>query len=345
MQEAKLYEKLKNNAVRCLACKHYCIIPEGKTGICSTRGNEGGKLYLYTHSLPAALAIDPIEKKPLFHYKPGSRVFSIGTFGCNFRCSFCQNWDLSQFPKKEAKREAGKAKVLIEINSTHLSPEEAVEKAIAHGSQGMAYTYNEPVIWSEYAEETAELARKNGLFNVFVSSGYETEEALDFLKYIDAYNIDLKAFTERFYKEICGTKLENVLETIKSIYKRKKWMEITTLIIPGENDGEEELRNIAEFIKELSPGIPWHISAFHPDYKMLDKPVTPIKTLEKAYKIGKEVGLKYIYIGNVVGNEKENTYCPKCNSLLIKRFGFEVIENHVVDGRCEFCGYKIDGVF
>ncbi len=345
MEEAKLYKKLENNAVRCTACKHYCIIPEGKTGICSIRGNENGKLYLYTYATPAAIAIDPIEKKPLFHYKPGTKVFSIGTFGCNFRCSFCQNWDLSQFPKAEAKRTAERAKVLIKRNSTKLSPEEAVEKAILYGCQGIAYTYNEPVIWSEYAESIAEKAKKQGLFNVFVSSGYETEEALDFLKHIDAYNIDLKGFTERFYKEICGTKLENVLDTIKSIYKRKKWIEITTLIIPEENDGEEELRNIARFIKELSPKIPWHISAFHPDYKMLNKPRTPLSSLEKAYRIGKEEGLEYIYIGNVIGNEKENTYCPKCNTLLIRRYGFEVLENNIIAGHCPKCSYEIAGIF
>ena len=345
MKEAKLYEKLKNKAVRCLACKHYCIIPEGKTGICSIRGNENGKLFLYTYSTPAAIAVDPIEKKPLFHYRPGSRVFSIGTFGCNFRCSFCQNWDLSQYPKQEAKREAKKANVLIKIHSVNLTPEDAVSKAILTGYSGIAYTYNEPTIWSEYAEETAELAHKQGLFNVFVSSGYESEEALDFLKHIDAYNIDLKAFTDRFYKELCGTKLDNVLETIKSIYRRKKWMEITTLIIPGENDSEEELRNIASFIKELSPSIPWHVSAFHPDYKMLDKPPTPLSKLEEAYNIGKEEGLEYIYVGNVYTEDKENTYCPKCNTLLIKRRGFEVVENNLISGHCPKCNYKISGVF
>ena len=345
MKKAKLFNKLKNNVVKCFACKHYCIIPEGKTGICSIRGNEGGELYLYTHSMPSAVAIDPVEKKPLFHFKPGSKVFSIGTFGCNFRCSFCQNWQLSQFPKSESARNAEKARALIKMNSVPLSPEDAVEKALRYRCEGFAYTYNEPAIWAEYAEEISSLASKKGMFNIFVSSGYETEEALNFLKYIDAYNIDLKAFSEEFYRKICGTKLENVLDTIKSIYKRKKWIEITTLVIPGENDDDEQLLEIASFIKELSSSIPWHISAFHPDYKMMDKERTPLSTLEKAYHIGKEVGLEYIYIGNVFGNEKENTYCPKCHFILIRRKGFEVIENRINKGRCEKCGYKIKGVF
>ena len=344
-KEAVLYKKLDNNKVQCLACKHYCIIPEGRTGICSIRGNENGKLYLYTHSFPAAVALDPIEKKPFFHFKPGTKVFSIGTFGCNFRCAFCQNWELSQFPKKESRYFAEKARVLVKLNSTYLPPEKAVENAILYGSQGLAYTYNEPAVWSEYAKDIAKLAKQKGLFNLFVSSGYESIEALDYLEEIDAYNIDLKAFSERFYRTICGTKLEGVLETIKELYKRKKWIEITTLVIPKENDSEEELREIARFIASLSRDIPWHISRFHPDYLMRNKPITPLSTLEKAYKIGKEEGLKYIYIGNVPGNEKENTYCPKCGKLLIKRFGFEVLENHVIGGRCEYCGEKIAGVW
>ena len=346
LKEAFLYKRLDKKKVQCLACKHRCIIPEGKTGLCATRGNENGRLYLYTYAYPAAINLDPIEKKPLFHFYPGTWVYSLGTFGCNFRCSFCQNWELSQFPKKESKFYSLKAKQLIQSNSTFLPPQKAVENALYYRADGIAYTYNEPAIWAEYAHDIAEIAKKHGLFNVFVSSGYETDEALDYLDVIDAYNVDLKAFSNEFYLKYCGTKLDNVLETIKSIYRRKKWIEITTLVIPGENDSEEQLKGIAEFIKnELSRDVPWHITRFHPDYKMLDKEVTPLQTLEKAFNIGKEAGLNYIYIGNVLGTDKETTYCPRCGKPLIERYGFRILSYHIKNGRCEYCGAKIAGKF
>jgi pyruvate formate lyase activating enzyme len=342
--EAKLYRKLPNNEVECLACKHRCRIVDGRTGICSVRGNEGGKLHLYVYGHPVAVNLDPVEKKPLFHFYPGSWVYSIGTFGCNFRCLFCQNWDISQFPKAETKWLAFPSKQWILRRSLDLSPERAVEEAKRLGADGMAYTYNEPAIWAEYAEDIAELARKEGMFNVFVSSGYETEEALDYLKAIDAYNIDLKGFTDDFYRRMCGTRLDYVLDTIKSVYKRGKWLEITTLVIPGENDSEEQLRGIASFIRnELSPDVPWHITAFHPDYKLLNKEPTPVQTLIRAREIGKEEGLNFVYIGNVWAPDGETTFCPKCGFKLVVREGFRIVEYNIKDGKCPRCGTKIPG--
>ncbi len=332
------------NVARCNLCKHRCVIPEGKTGICGTIGNENGKLISYVKYFPAAIHLDPIEKKPLFHFYPGSLVYSIGTFGCNFRCSFCQNWELSQFPKVESQHISSKAKVLIRSNSLHKTPEEIVHEALRLNSRGIAYTYNEPTIWAEYAAEISDLAHRQGLFNVFVSSGYETNETLDMLKYIDAYNIDIKAFTKEFYLKYCGTRLDYVLDTIKEIYKRKKWIELTTLVIPGENNND--LEDIALFIKnELDNNVPWHITAFHPDYKMKDKQPTPYYMLENGFRIAKKVGLNYVYLGNVFSNDRENTYCPKCNTLLIERHGFKIVKNNLVDGRCPVCKTKISGFF
>jgi pyruvate formate lyase activating enzyme len=345
-KEAVLYKKLKGKTVRCLACKHYCTIPDGRVGICSTRGNENGKLYSYVYGRPAAVNMDPIEKKPFFHCNPGTELFSIGTFGCNFRCAFCQNWEMSQFPKQEALNKATNSRNLIWQRSNALPPEMAVKLALQYKADGMAYTYNEPTIWAEYAEDIAKLASKNGLFNVFVSSGYETEEALKFLKHIDYYKIDLKGFTEEFYARNCGTKLANVLETIKAVYKMGKHLEIVTLVIPGENDSDEQLKGMAEFIAGIDKNIPWHVTQFHPEYKMMDKPITPNQTLIKARDIGKKAGLRYVYIGNTYVENAENTYCPKCNALLVGRNFFNINFFDITpEGKCPKCGEKIYGVW
>jgi pyruvate formate lyase activating enzyme len=345
-KEAELYKKLGSGSVKCVACKHYCTIKDGSVGICSTRGNEGGKLYSYVYGRPAAVEMDPVEKKPLFHHNPGTMLFSIGTYGCNFRCSFCQNWEMSQFPKEESLRKAKNAKNLIWKRSNTLPPEMAVKLAKQYGADGIAYTYNEPAIWAEYAEDIAKLAASESLSNAFISSGYETEEALDYLKHIDTYKIDLKGFTENFYARNCGTKLSNVLDTIKSVYKRGKHLEIVTLVIPGENDSDEQLKGMAEFIAGIDTNIPWHVTQFHPDYKMADKPVTPVETLVKARDIGKKAGLRYIYIGNTYVPGGEDTHCPKCNALLVGRDSFNVNFFDVSpEGKCPKCGEKIYGVW
>ncbi|MCX6773465.1 MAG: AmmeMemoRadiSam system radical SAM enzyme [Candidatus Micrarchaeota archaeon] len=345
MKKASLYRKFEGKALRCTACKHYCIIAEGMTGICHTMGNIRGKLYSFVYGHPAAVNIDPIEKKPFFHLNPGSSFFSIGTYGCNFRCSFCQNWDLSQFPKEEANFSSQMASDLIRKRSGELSPEKAVELALQYGCDGIAYTYNEPVIWSEYAEDIAKLAHDKGLLNVFVSSGYETEEALDYLKHIDAYKIDLKGFREDFYTRNCGTKLSNVLDTIRSVWKRDKHLEIVTLVIPGENDDDEQLKGMADFIAGISPDVPWHVTQFHPDYKMMDKPITPVETLVKARDIGKKAGLRYVYIGNTPTENGENTYCPHCNALVVGREFYSINYFDIKDGNCGKCGKAIYGMW
>jgi len=299
-----------------------------------------------------------VEKKPLFHFLPGSLIYSIGTLGCNFGCEFCQNWQLSQSPKllrnqaiKEAKsiQKATQAvKQFIHEQSIYLPPKKVIEQALTYGVKSIAFTYNEPTIFAEYAYDVMKQAKKHGLKGVFVSSGFETKETLDLLApYIDAYNIDLKGASEKFYRQVTHTKLKPVLETIQEIYKRGKWIEVTTLLIPGYNTSAKDLKFIANFITSLSKDIPWHVSAFYPHYKMLDALPTSLKTLKKAYDIGKKAGLKYVYTGNIPNQNTESTYCPKCNHLLIKRQGYQA-ENVRLDpktSQCKFCGTKITGVF
>ncbi len=281
--------KHEKGRLRCIACAHRCLISNGKTGICGVRKNISGRLYLLVYGKVAAKHIDPIEKKPLYNFMPNTKAFSIGTFGCNFKCDFCQNYDISQF------REFYGDKILGE----EITPEKIVEEAIKTKCESIAYTYNEPAIFIEFVKDTAEIAKKKKLKNILVTNGYFTKESFDYISnYIDAMNIDLKSFSDEFYKKYCKARLQPVLDTIKRVSKANIHLEITTLIIPGLNDSEQELERIAEFISSLNRNIPWHISRFFHHYKMMDKPVTPIKTLEKASEIGRKY-LKYVYIGNV----------------------------------------------
>lgn len=283
MKECVLYKKLDDKKVKCTACKHFCVISKGKYGICGVRKNVDGKLHLEVYEKPIAVAIDPIEKKPLRRFMPGTRIFSIGTVGCNFKCDFCQNADISQVRQEDR-------------YSVELSPEEIVDYCIENNIPLIAYTYNEPTIFFEYTYDTAKLANQKGIKNVYVSNGYYSAEAIKKISpYLDAINIDLKAFTDEFYKKICGAKLENVLDSIKYTYKLGIWVEITTLLVPDENDSIEEITKIAEFIKSVDEEIPWHVSAFRPAYKMLDRKSMSYKKVERAVKIGKEVGLRYVY--------------------------------------------------
>ena len=340
MKEVRLYKKLKNKAVQCLGCQHKCIIPEGGMGICGAKRNIGGKLYSIVHSLPAAINIDPIEKKPLFHFLPGSRILSIGTLGCNFFCKFCQNWDISQALR--AKKEIPKEEEV----GNYLPPKEVVKLAKEYQTPSIAYTYNEPTIFADYAYETMKLAKKAGLRNVWVSNGYFSDETFKMISpYLDAINIDLKSFSEKFYQNIVGAELEPVKENIKKVYKAGIWLETTTLIIPGYNDSKEELTSIARFIKKISPDIPWHISRFFPAYKMKNVTPTPKETLLKAYEIGKKEGLNYVYLGNMPNSKYESTYCPKCKKLVIERWGFEILGNYLEKDKCPNCNQKIAGVF
>ncbi|MFH1126325.1 MAG: AmmeMemoRadiSam system radical SAM enzyme [Candidatus Altiarchaeota archaeon] len=335
MKEALFYGP-EANSVRCSLCNHRCLIPIGRRGLCGVRENQNGRLMSLVYGKLIAENVDPIEKKPLFHFQPGSLSYSIATVGCNFRCEFCQNWDISQRGK-----EGG------EIVGRIASPKEVVDAAIENGCKSISYTYTEPTIFFEYAHDTSVLAVGRGLRNVFVSNGYTTTEALDMIKpYLHANNVDLKSFSDKFYRELCGARLEPVLETLKWHVRNKVWLEVTTLVVPGKNDSKEELRQIAEFIKnELADWVPWHVSRFYPHYRMNDKMPTQLNSIHDAYKIGKETGLKYVYTGNIQHENAENTYCPKCSELLVERYGFNVTKNRVKDSKCSKCSERIEGVW
>jgi len=334
MKEAYLYEKLEDQKVRCNLCAHRCLLKEGKVGICGVKKNIGGVLYTLVYDKIISTHIDPIEKKPLFHFYPGSTSFSIATVGCNFRCLHCQNYEISQMPKDHK---------LIE--GTAMSPQEIVDAAYRYGCSSISYTYTEPTIFFELAYDTAKLAHERGIKNVFVTNGYMTEEALVMIKpYLDAANVDLKFFDEKMHKRICGASRDPVLETIKRMKEFGIWVEVTTLIIPTKNDSPEELEAIANFIKSVGPEIPWHVSAFYPAYKMLDIPRTPLETIHRARKIGLQIGLRYVYTGNIPGDEGEHTYCYNCKAILIHRFGYEILANYIRDSRCPYCGAIIDGI-
>jgi len=334
MHEAMFYEKLEDKVVKCKLCPHRCRIDNFKRGICRVRENRDGTLYSLVYGRVISLAIDPIEKKPLYHFYPGSDALSLATVGCNFACLHCQNYQISQLPKERG-----------EILGEEISAEEIVSQAKLKNCQVIAYTYTEPTIFFEYAYDIARLAKEEGIKNVFVTNGYISEEALRKINpYLDAANVDLKSFSEDFYRRICGAHLEPVLSSLRLMKELGIWVEITTLIIPKLNDSEQELRKIAEFIVSLGEETPWHISRFYPAYKLNEVSATPVSTLHRARQIGLEAGLRYVYTGNVPGDEGENTYCPNCNRVVIRRYGYQIEEFHIENGRCNFCQTKIDGV-
>ncbi len=333
MKEAMFYERLKEGKVRCHLCAHYCVIKPGKRGICAVRENRDGTLWSLVYGKVIARHIDPIEKKPLFHFHPGSRSYSIATVGCNFRCLHCQNWEISQYPKRHP-----------DIPGEDLTPEDVVAEAERTGCQSISYTYTEPTIFMEYAYDCARLAHERGIKNVFVSNGYTSPEAVRAMApYLDGNNIDLKG-DDDFYKKVVGARLQPVLNTIKLMKELGVWVEVTTLIIPTYNDSEEFLRWVADFIRSVDPAIPWHVTQFYPAHKLLDRPRTPVSTLRKAREIGLKAGLRYVYEGNVPGEGGESTYCPSCGEVLIERFGFSLTRVEMKDGRCRKCGAAIDGV-
>lgn len=330
MHEAKLYEKL-NGKLKCNLCSHRCIISDGKTGVCGVRKNLKGVLYSLVYGKAVSANVDPIEKKPLFHFLPGSKSFSFATAGCNFRCDFCQNHDISQLSEKT-------------VISSDLPPERIVNMAVKNNCRSIAYTYTEPTIFFEYAYDTMKLAKKKGLKNVWVTNGYYTAEALEIIKpCLDAVNIDLKSMDEKFYLKTIGAKLQHVLDSIKRTHEAGIWIEITTLLIPGYNDSASNLKKIAEFIVSIDKDMPWHISRFYPMHKLLDALPTSIGSLERAYMIGKDAGLHYVYLGNV-SSEHENTFCPECYEKAIGRVGYATKSN-LRGNKCPECGYKIAGVF
>ncbi|MEM0017266.1 MAG: AmmeMemoRadiSam system radical SAM enzyme [Candidatus Korarchaeum sp.] len=331
---AKLQESLGDGRVRCLACPRKCVIPEGMYGLCKSKLNVEGTLCEVNYGMMSGVAMDPIEKKPLFHFMPGSRTYSIGTVGCNLFCEHCQNWVISQSEPESF------------THLTYLPPEEAIEEALNYGASSIAFTYNEPTVVSmEWVCETAELARRNGLATVSVTNGYWSEEARErLIPLIDAANVDVKAFTDDFYRRVAKAPfLKPVLDTVIALKRAGKHVELTYLIIPGYNDGEDEIRAFSRWVvREVSSDTPVHFSRFFPHYRMKRVPPTPVDTIRRAVKIAKEEGVKYVYAGNVPGDPSENTYCPECGTLLIRRYGFSIERcNLTEDGRCPNCGELI----
>ena len=331
---ASLWEEWRGGGrVHCFLCAHQCLIDTGGLGLCGVRQNREGVLYTLVYGYPVSTAVDPIEKKPLFHFLPGSLSYSLATVGCNFTCTFCQNADISQMPRDEGR-----------VIGRPMSPEEVVSAALRAQCRSIAYTYTEPTVFFEYARDCARLATVAGLKNVFVTNGYMTEQALaDIDGDLHAANVDLKAFTDDFYRKLVGARLKPVLDSIRRMWEMGIWLEVTTLLIPGRNDGEEELRRLAEFLVSLSPDIPWHVSRFHPTYHLLDVPPTPLASVERAIRIGKEEGLRYVYGGNIPGHSSESTACPSCGNTVIDRQGFSVRGIHLEGGRCRYCGEKVAG--
>jgi pyruvate formate lyase activating enzyme len=335
IREAMLYGKLADDRVQCALCAHRCKINPGRRGLCGVRENKDGILYSLVFGTLIAEHIDPIEKKPFFHVYPASRSYSIATVGCNFSCQFCQNAEISQMPRST-----------LMIMGEDTDPEVIAERAKKNNCQTIAYTYTEPTVYLETVLETAKIACREGLKNLLVTNGYMTPEAIEmFSSYVTAANVDLKSFRDAFYQKQCGAKLQPVLDSLEKMKERGIWLEITTLLIPGLNDSDDELKDIAAFISGLGKEIPWHISRFHPQFKMLHKPVTPIASLHRACQIGKEAGLKYVYSGNVPGDEGENTYCANCSHLLIRRHGYNIISNNLSETSCSYCGKKLEGIF
>ena len=333
LKEAMLYEKLDSGKVHCYLCSHHCKIAPGAVGVCGVRENKEGGLFSLVYAEAIAAAVDPIEKKPLYHFLPGSASYSIATRGCNFKCGFCQNWQISQERVKE-----------YSLTTDELQPQEVVRQAKKFNCASISYTYTEPTIFFEYAFDTARLARKEGLRNNFVTNGYMTKEALETISpFLDAANVDLKSFSQDFYKNTCAARLEPVLDSIKLMRRLNIWVEVTTLVVPGLNDTKEELKKIAEFIASVGTQIPWHISRFHPDYQMTDREPTPIETLRMAKEIGQGAGLRYLYLGNVF--EGNNTYCYNCKRLLIERVGLGVSKSVLKEAKCPYCHSAIDGLF
>lgn len=333
MHEARLYQKLEDNTVRCSLCPHRCTIQEGKQGICSVRINHGGTLYAATFGKVAAEAVDPIEKKPLYHFLPGTLSYSLGTIGCNFHCEHCQNWHISQ--------------QTLEMQALRRrSPEEGVDRALASDTASIAWTYNEPTIWHEYSLSMGSLAREEGLGTVYVTNGYITEEGLRELRpMLNAFRVDIKSFSDTFYRKVCGSRLQPVLDATTLAKELGMHVETVTLVIPGLNDSVEEMETLIRWVLEnLGPDTPMHFTRFHPDYKMQEARPTEIRVLEKIYEHAKDLGVNYPYLGNVFNHPYENTYCPTCGSLVIERSGFGVRMSGLKGHICTECGGHIEYV-
>nr|NJM03061.1 AmmeMemoRadiSam system radical SAM enzyme [Desulfobacula sp.] len=334
--ETLIYEKLSDKAVRCGICRHACVIQEGKRGRCHVRENQDGRLLSLVYPRLIAKSIDPIEKKPIFHLKPGSFSYSIATVGCNFKCVFCQNSEIAQMPADSGM-----------IQGADTAPEKIVEEALKAGCESISYTYTEPTVFFELALHTARLAKEKGLYNIFVTNGYMSPQALEMISpWLDAANVDLKAFTEEFYRTYCKARLEPVKENIRHMLDLGIFVELTTLLIPGLNDDPKELTAMAEYIaRDLGPETPWHISRFHPCYRLTDRPSTPVSSLMTAFEAGQNAGLYYVYTGNAPGLASENTFCRSCKALLVKRQGYRVENRLLPGGACPECKTPVHGIY
>jgi pyruvate formate lyase activating enzyme len=326
MKEASLWKKAEGGRADCFLCSHRCKVAPGKRGVCGVRENRDGTLLSLNYGRLISRAVDPIEKKPLYHFLPGTTSYSIATVGCNFRCGFCQNWQISQHrPARDFPGERA-------------SPEDVVRDAERRGCASIAYTYTEPTIFWEFARDTGRLAHERGIANVFVTNGYQTPGTVEAMTgVVDAANVDLKAFTDEFYRELCGARLGPVLESIPAMHAAGVHVEVTTLVIPGRNDSEEELRKIAGFVAGVSPDVPWHVSRFHPDYELTDADWTPAESLERAVRAGREAGLRYVYVGNVASGETD-TACPSCGTAVIRRRGYATAVAALEGSKCAVCG-------
>ena len=333
---AELWEAWRGGPqVHCYLCAHHCRIGPGGLGKCGVRENQDGVLCTLVYGCPISTVVDPIEKKPLFHFLPGTSTYSLATVGCNFTCSFCQNADISQMPADQGR-----------IVGRPMTPEEIIAGALMTGCRSVSYTYTEPTIFYEYARDCARLAHDAGLKNVFVTNGYMTKQTLaDIDGNLDAANVDLKSFSDEFYRAHTGARLKPVLDSIRRLYGMGVWLEVTTLLIPGLNDRDHELRDLAAFLAEVSPDIPWHVSRFHPTYRLLNASPTPVSSIERAVRIGREAGLRYVYGGNIPGHTSENTTCPDCGANVIERSGNSLTADRIVRGRCPGCDRELPGRF
>ena len=329
------WNRVRDDIVQCVLCPRKCVLAPGQRGICTVRINKDGLLYTLGYGNPVAVNIDPIEKKPFFHVLPGTEAFSIAVAGCNMRCLFCQNWQISQSKPDE-------------VTAYDMPPETVVAEALKNNCPFIVYTYTEPTVFYEYMLDISKLARQKGLMNGMHTCGYINPEPLkELLKYMDAVNVDLKGFREDFYNKMgMMASLSPVLDTLKTIKREGVWLEITNLLIPGQNDDPEDIKKMCLWIKEnLGDDVPLHFSRFMPSFRLQNLPPTPVEKLEEAYAIACRIGLKYVYIGNVPGHPRESTYCPKCKKLIVKRVGYRVLENNIQDGKCKFCGYGISGIW
>ncbi|MBN2416830.1 AmmeMemoRadiSam system radical SAM enzyme [bacterium] len=335
MKQATLFKTLASARIRCDSCAHHCVLGPGDTGRCGVMENRDGTLISLNYGRCAAVHADPIEKKPLFHFLAGQRAFSVAASGCNMHCLHCQNADLSQSPVESG-----------QVYGHALAAGEIVRLAEEHHCNTIAYTYSEPAIFWDYARDTAVLARERSIRNIFITNGFWSERGLAAMApYMDAANVDLKFFTDAHYRDICSARLKPVLRTIERMKRLGIWIELTTLLIPGLNDSEQELADMALFIADLDPEIPWHISRFHPSYRMNDRPPTPVEAIISARQIGLDRGLRYVYTGNLPGEEGESTFCPLCSALLIRRFGYSIMENRLEHGKCPDCLAPVAGVW